>query len=98
MVETREKRREETHRHRKWNNEEAETRKLLCPGIAEGIMLFDKGKFMRLSVPSPWCRVWRIEFEDKFTWIEALDFMPEFSLCGLSGSEPCVFVDNRACW
>ena len=61
-------------------------------------MLFDKGEFMRPGVPSSWCRVWRIEFEDEFTWIEALDFMPEFSLCGLSGSEPCVFVDNRACW
>jgi hypothetical protein len=67
-------------------------------GIAEGIMLFDKGELMGLKGPSPWCRVWRVELEDKLTWVEALDFMPEFAVRGLRGSEPCILVDDCACW
>jgi hypothetical protein len=61
-------------------------------------MLVDKGELMRLNGPSPWCRVWRVELEDKLTWVEALDFMPEFSVRRLGGSEPCILVDDCACW
>jgi hypothetical protein len=44
------------------------------------------------------CRGWRVELEEKFAWIEAFDFLPEFSLSWLGGSEPSVLVDNCACW
>jgi len=62
-------------------------------------VLFNKGELEGLLEGlSSWCRVWRIELDNEFTWIEAFDFVPEFTLGGLSGSEPCIFIDDCACW
>ena len=71
---------------------------MIISGYRRGYHAFRQKKVYGVGRPSPWCRVWRIELEDKFAWMEALDLMPKFSVGGLSGSEPCVFVDDCACW
>lgn len=62
-------------------------------------MLFNKGELSGLlDGPSSWCRVWRVELDNEVTGVEAFDLVPEFPLCELCGSEPCVLVYNRTCW
>lgn len=51
-----------------------------------------------LDRPSSCCRVRRIELDNEFTGVEAFDFVPEFPLGGLGSSEPCILVDDGACW
>lgn len=62
-------------------------------------MLFNKGELSGLlDGPSSWCRVGRNELDNEVTGVEAFDFVPEFPLCGLYGSEPGVLVYNCTCW
>lgn len=45
---------------------------------------------------SAWCRIRGIKVDNKSTRVEALDRGPEFTVCRLGSSKPCVFVDNCA--
>lgn len=62
-------------------------------------MLFNKGELSEsLDGPSSWCRVWVIELDNEFAGVETFDLVPEFPLCGLCGSEPCILVYDGTCW